>query len=78
MDTLEIAEIEKRIDRLPLKDQLRLIERVARRLRLRESSITEKDSLEEQLSTMARDPEVQRELRAIAGEFSVTEFDGLE
>ncbi len=64
------------IDQLSLSDQLWLMERLAQRIRqrtLRPLSIQESD-----LSAMANDPAIQRELRQIEAEFAPTEFDGLD
>jgi len=68
--------MERDINKLSRKEQLFLIERLA--YRLRESSFNEKDNLESQLSAMARDPEIQRELQKIDLEFASTEADGLK
>lgn len=40
-------------------------------------NISGKQDMDTQLSEMASDPEIQRELREIEREFSVTEQDGL-
>lgn len=41
-------------------------------------TLTNSDSLEEQLQELAHDPEIQREISAINQEFENTEIDGLE
>jgi len=74
MPTLERLELD--IDQLPLADQLKLMERLAHRIRqraLRPLSVQESD-----LFAMANDPAIQRELRQIESEFAPTEFDGLD
>ncbi len=63
------------IDRLSLDDQIALMERLARRIRERTRSPAV--SLDDALTAMANDPDIQRELRAIEAEFTGTESDGL-
>ena len=70
-----LAQLEERITRLPLDEQLRLIERVTQHIRER---LREQRILDSQLVTMAADPEIQAELNRIAQEFAETEADGLE
>ena len=69
-----LSALEEHISRLPLEEQLLLIERVSYRIR---KNIVGKTAIELQLSEMAVDPEIQRELQEIEREFSVTERDGL-
>jgi hypothetical protein len=71
-----LAEIEERLVQLSHDEQLWLIERVAHRLR--QAGNGSRAIAPEQLAAMAADPEIQRELREIAAEFSATEMDGLE
>jgi hypothetical protein len=66
--------LEAVIDQLTLSDQLRLMERLAKRIREEAGHGPELRELE----AMASDPAIQRELREIDAEFAVTEFDGLE
>jgi hypothetical protein len=74
MQTLETIEAE--IAQLPLAEQLRLIERLASRLRAHAlGTSTVQDS---ELAAMANDPAIQRELRRIDAEFASTEADGLD
>ena len=68
-------ELEENIRRLPLDDQLLLIERVSHRIR---NDISVKMDIDAQLSKMAADPEIQKELQEIEQEFSATEQDGLD
>lgn len=42
------------------------------------AALIQAEILEAQLSTIANDPEIMRELTAIAEEFSITEGDGLD
>ena len=70
-----LAELEKNISRLSLDEQLLLIERVSHRIR---TDISGKTDIDAQLSEMAADPEIQRELQEIEREFSATEQDGLD
>lgn len=69
-----LSELEENISRLPIDEQLLLIERVSHRIR---KNISDKQDIDTQLSEMASDPEIQRELQEIEREFSVTEQDGL-
>lgn len=69
-----LAELEENISRLPLDEQLLLIERVSHRIR---KNISATSDIDTQLSEMANDPEIQRELQEIEHEFAVTEQDGL-
>ena len=70
-----LNELEENIRRLPLDDQLLLIERVSHRIR---TDISGKMDIDAQLSKMAADPEIQKELQQIEQEFSATEQDGLD
>ena len=70
-----LTELEKNICRLSLDEQLLLIERVSHRIRV---DISGKTDIDAQLSKMAADPEIQKELQAIEHEFSATEQDGLD
>ena len=70
-----LNELEENIRRLPLDDQLLLIERVSHRIR---NDISIKMDIDAQLSKMAADPEIQKELQEIEQEFSATEQDGLD
>ena len=65
-----LNELEENIRRLPLDDQLLLIERVSHRIR---NDISVKMDIDTQLSKMAADPEIQKELQEIEQEFSATE-----
>ena len=69
------TELEENICRLSLDEQLLLIERVSHRIRTDISGKTDTDA---QLSKMAEDPEIQKELQEIEHEFSATEQDGLD
>jgi len=69
-----LSELEENISQLPLDEQLLLIERLSHRIRANFSAKTDMDT---QLSEMAADPEIQREIQEIEREFSVTEQDGL-
>ena len=65
-----LTELEENIRRLSLDDQLLLIERVSHRIR---TDISGKTDIDAQLSKMAADPEIQKEIREIEHEFSATE-----
>jgi hypothetical protein len=72
--TLEI--IETAIEHLSLTEQLTLMERLASRIRSRALGVLAVD--DNLLAEMAEDPAIQRELRQIETEFSVTDADGLD
>jgi hypothetical protein len=76
MNTDRLAEIERQIDELAAEERLWLIERLARGLRSDSADV--RMALEQELAEMAADPDIQRELRDIAEDFSATETDGLE
>jgi len=70
------SEIENEFARLSPEAQLRLLERLIHRVRV--AIAGHQEAWEAELSAMASDPQVQRELRHISTEFSATEADGLE
>ena len=70
-----LSQIEESINQLPIAAQLWLIERVAQRIR---AHIVTQSTLDDQLTAMAADPEIQHELRRIAEAFASAEADGLE
>ena len=67
--------IEREFNQLTLPDQLRLLDRLTQHMR--KAATQSQPSLEEQLTAMAGDPFMQRELRAIEAEFRTLESDGL-
>lgn len=69
MASKNLLEIERAIAALSAEEKLWLLERIARQLR-------EPHAVE--LSTMAIDPEIQAEIRAMDQEFACTEMDGLQ
>lgn len=69
-----VHDLEEKIGRLSTEEQLQLIDRVSHRIRAVNTSNKDTDA---QLSEMAADPEIQKELRDIENEFSSTEGDGL-
>ena len=72
----DLVHIEAAIERLSCSDQLRLMERLARRIRERSRGAP---GLQERgLEEMANDPGIRRELQEIEAEFAVTEPDGLD
>ncbi|HYP51754.1 MAG TPA: hypothetical protein VEQ34_12495 [Pyrinomonadaceae bacterium] len=75
MNTSALEKIEAEILQLDLNEQLELIEFLARRVR--ENAQKPSGNLENELSEMANDPEIQRELREIENEFAGTLLDGL-
>ena len=76
MATPALSEIEDEFARLSPEAQLTLLERLVHRTRVAMSG--NRDTWEADLSAMAADPEMQRELNRINGEFATTEADGLE
>jgi hypothetical protein len=70
-----LSQIEAEITRLTKDEQLWLLKRLARHLR--QENQTEADFLDDQIAEMAKDPDIQREIRAINEEFAVTDNDGL-
>jgi hypothetical protein len=75
MNTPLLEKIERQIRGLSPDEKLSLIERLVHDLR---RSIPSEQFMDEELSAMAADSEIQRELKAIQWEFAVTEADGLE
>jgi hypothetical protein len=76
MATPALSEIENEFARLSPEAQLALWERLVHRTRVAVSS--NRDTWDADLSAMAADPEMQRELNRINAEFASTEADGLE
>ena len=76
MATPALSEIENEFARLSPEAQLALLERLVHRARVALSG--RRDTWEADLSAMAADPEMQRELSRIHGEFASAEADGLE
>ena len=74
MNQIVLSEIENNISSLPADMQLKLISRVAERLRRK---IEAEPDFEQQLAAMAQDIDIQRELKEIETDFRRTEFDGL-
>lgn len=81
MMSQKLLEIERSIRALSLKEQLWLLERIARQVRERTNTdelSANIEDLEEQLAMMASDLEIQTELETTNREFAVAENDGLE
>jgi hypothetical protein len=76
MATSVCHEIESQFAQLPMETQLSLLERLVHRVRAGVDA--RHDSWESELSAMAADPEVQKELSRIHDEFDSAEADGLE
>ena len=75
MSTSAFNEIESQFAGLSPEAQLNLLERLVHHVRV---GLTGSDGVwETDLSAMAADPEMQRELRRINAEFSAAEADGL-
>ena len=76
MATSACHEIERQFAQLPTESQLSLLDRLVHRIRTGVGA--RHDSWETELSAMAADPEVQKELSRIHDEFGPAETDGLE
>jgi hypothetical protein len=76
MATSAFSEIEREFASLSPEAQLTLLERLVHRLRIALSD--DPVAWEADLSAMAADPEIQRELNHVNAEFASTETDGLE
>ncbi len=76
MATPALSEIENEFARLSPEAQLSLLERLVHRARV--AAAGRRDTWEAELSAMAADPEMQRELNRINADFSAAESDGLE
>ena len=76
MATPVLSEIENDFARLSPEDQLSLLERLVHRARVAVAGC--RDHWEADLSAVAADPEMQRELSRINAEFTAAENDGLE
>jgi hypothetical protein len=63
MQTPALMKIEKDIQQLPLNERLLLIEQLARQLRM---ELAASVSIDAQLSLMANDPAIRREIRETA------------
>jgi len=75
MSSPAINEIENEFERLSTEAQLSLLERLLRRCRVSLSGRT--DPWEAELSAMAADPQVRREIDCFNADTHVTEDDGL-
>jgi hypothetical protein len=71
LDTIEAA-----IEQLSLSEQLRLMERLASRIRSR--TLRAPISHDSDLAAMANDPAIRGEIRQIEAEFAAAEADGLD
>jgi hypothetical protein len=75
-----LLEIERSIRALPLEEQEWLLERIARQVQIRKQTadkLTDAKYMNEQLTAMASDLDIQAEVASINEEFSITEMDGL-
>jgi hypothetical protein len=75
MNSTTLARLDMDIKHLSLAEQTWLMERLAQYIRT--GTMLQQKILENQLAEMAADPDIQREIRMIEAEFSVTESDGL-
>lgn len=76
MNTSPLPEIENSVRRLSLPEQLELMAWLAQTIR--RQTLANYEEMDEELSAMANDPDIQRELAAIQAEFAGTETDGLD
>jgi len=76
MPSPALNEIENEFERLSTEAQLSLLERLFRRFRVSLSGRT--DPWEAELSAMAADPQVRREIDCFSADSQVTEADGLQ
>ena len=74
-----LTEIENRLPFLSSEERLQLIERLTRLQREKDELRSARQSeFERSVEAMARDPQIQAEIKAINEEFAGTEMDGLE
>ena len=71
-----LSEIERQFSALTPEAQLSLLERLVHRTRLAVTG--SREAWETNLTAMAADPQIQRELSRINAEFVIAEADGLE
>ena len=71
-----LSQMEDSISRLSLAEQLWLMERLVQRIK--EKTTNQKSQFEQDLITMANDPQIQRELQQIEEEFAFAQADGLD
>lgn len=75
MDSQTLQRLEMDIQRLSLYEQGWLLERLAHYIRT--GAARQQQWIESQLTAMAADPDIRREIDQIQTEFSDTELDGL-
>ena len=71
-----ISQIEDTFSKLSVSEQLLLIERLVHQVH--KKTLKQSTDLENQLTLMAADPQIQNELERIEEEFAYAEADGLE
>jgi hypothetical protein len=76
MATEALDRIEHEFARLPPQAQLDLLERLVHRVRV--DAACREEARQSELSAMAADTQIQRELQQINAEFSAGDADGLE
>jgi hypothetical protein len=76
MQSQVMNDIEREFERLSPEDQLSLLERLWPLVRL--PVLGDKKDWEDQLSAMAADPQVRREIDCFNADTCVTEADGLQ
>lgn len=76
MEVRPTGEIESEFAHLSPEAQISLLERLVHRLRM--AVVAGVKNWDAELSAMAADPQIKRELNEINAEFNATEADGLE
>ncbi len=75
MNQMTVSQIEKSILQLPVAEQLLIISRVAEKLH---GELDAEPTFDAQLTEMANDPDIKREISEINAEFEQSERDGME
>ena len=70
-----LEQLEADIEQLSLADQINLMERIIKLVRQRAVQPFMSDN---DITFMAQDPDIQREIAAVDTEFALTEMDGLD
>ena len=76
MNMPNLSEMDNGIGKLSLKEQLWLMERLVHRIH--SNTIQLQGQFEDDLVTMANDPQIQDELQKISEEFAYADADGLD
>jgi hypothetical protein len=71
-----LIQMEDRISRLSLSEQIWLMERLVQSIK--ENTLSQESQFENDLIAMANDPQIQSELQEIERDFAFAEADGLD